>query len=180
MPPTGAGVGIGVGGGTSSYAPMSQPLPCGRPTPRWSAKTVVPQPLTPGGMWSIAGAAGLERVRLGSAGRVWSQRAQKRVDLWQVVRGSQTASAVAVKVVAKRIDGTEVVEAISAGCLLRHDAAGQVQSAGAVIPDTAALATIVLRLTVLFVKVAVPPLKMPPPSAALLPLTVLFVTVIGM
>ena len=41
--------------GMNSKAPMSQPGPCGRLTPRWSVVIVVPQPFTPGAIASIAG-----------------------------------------------------------------------------------------------------------------------------
>src|SRR5262249_62094733 len=62
----GSGPGTMMAGGVvsprSSNAPMSQPGPCGRLTPRWSVVTVVPQPFTADGIASIAELPGCSAI----------------------------------------------------------------------------------------------------------------------
>lgn len=86
-------------------------------------------------------AARPEGLGLRGARRVQGKRVEHRVGIGEITRPDEIAGAVTVEIVAKGMDGTKVVEAISSGCLICYDATGQVQSAGCVIPDTTAPAT---------------------------------------
>ena len=81
---------------------MSQLVPWGRVTPRWSVIGLLPQPLTPAGILSIAGLP-KSKASVSVRATVIGQRSGERgIGVGHIAGGGEAAGVAAVQIVAQR------------------------------------------------------------------------------